>query len=371
MEHLLRSCLISMRLGERMGLTDADRAEVYYVSLLAWVGCMSDSTEMSALFGDDIAWRADAGRVGDAPLAMPWFLLRSAGSGAPPLKRARLRGKVLLTGGRTMSQSMAANCQLTGQLAKRLGLGEAIQRSLQQVFARWDGRGMPGGLRRDDIALSARIMRLSDIAEVYHREHGVPAAVEAVVKRRGSSLDPTLVDEFRQRAREVLPTIGPESSWDEVIAAEPVVRAPLTESELDVALEAIADFTDLKSIYFSGHSRGVANLAADAARHAGFPERDVVVLRRAGLVHDLGRSGVPNTVWDKPGPLTFLEWERVRLHPYYTERVLARVPALARVAAIAVAHHERLDGSGSTVASPVGRLGPARGCSPRRTRTRR
>ena len=90
-------------------------------------------------------------------------------------------------------------------------------------------------------------------------------------------------------------------------------RAPLTESELDIALEAIADFTDLKSIYFSGHSRGVAKLAADAARHAGFPERDVVVLRRAGLVHDLGRSGVPNTIWDKPGPLTFLEWERVRL----------------------------------------------------------
>ena len=111
-----------------------------------------------------------------------------------------------------MTQSMAANCQLTGQLAKRLGLGEAIQRSLQQVFARWDGRGMPGGLTRDDIALSARIMRLADIAEVYHREHGVPAAVEAVVKRRGSSLDPTLVDEFRRRAPEVLPTMEPDSS---------------------------------------------------------------------------------------------------------------------------------------------------------------
>jgi HD-GYP domain-containing protein (c-di-GMP phosphodiesterase class II) len=359
MEHLLRSCLISMRLGERMGLTDAERAEVYYVSLLAWVGCMSDSTEMSALFGDDIAWRADAARVDDAPLAMPWFLLRSAGSGAPPMKRARLRGQVLLTGGRTMTQSMAANCQLTGQLAKRLGLGEAIQRSLQQVFARWDGRGMPGGLKRDDIALSARIMRLADVAEVYHREHGIPAAVEAVVKRRGSSLDPTLVDEFRRRAPEVLPTMGPDSSWDEVIAAEPLSRAPLTESELDIALEAIADFTDLKSIYFSGHSRGVAKLAADAARHAGFPERDVVVLRRAGLVHHLGRSGVPNTIWDKPGPLTFLEWERVRLHPYYTERVLARVPALARVAAIAVAHHERLDGSGYHRGLSGGAIGPS------------
>jgi hypothetical protein len=209
MEHVLRSCVISMRLGERIGLTDAERAEVYYVSLLAWVGCMSDSTEMSEWFGDDIAWRADAARVGDAPLAMPWFLVRRAGSGAPPLKRARLRGQVLLTGGRAMSQSMAANCQLTGQLAKRLGLDESIQRSLQDVFARWDGHGTPGGLKRDDIALSSRIMRLADIAEVFHREDGVRAAVDAVVTRRGSSLDPALVDEFRRWAPEVLPTCGP------------------------------------------------------------------------------------------------------------------------------------------------------------------
>jgi HD-GYP domain-containing protein (c-di-GMP phosphodiesterase class II) len=259
---------------------------------------------------------------------------------------------------------MAANCQVTGQLAERLGLGEAIQRSLQHVFARWDGRGMPADLMRDDIALSARVMQLADIAEMFHREHGVQAAVEAAVKRRGRLLDPALVDEFRRHAPDVLPTLGSESSWDEVIAAEPVSRAPLTEPELDVALEAIADFTDLKSVYFSGHSRGVAKLAAEAARHAGFPGRDVASVRRAGSVHDFGRSGVPNTIWDKPGPLTFLEWERVRLQPYYTERVLARVPALARVAAIAVAHHEQLDGSGYHRGLSGGAIGPSARQSP-------
>jgi HD-GYP domain-containing protein (c-di-GMP phosphodiesterase class II) len=356
---VLRSCVISMRLGKRIGLTDAEQAEVYYVALLAWVGCMADSTDMSAWFGDDIALRADAAHIDDAPLSWPWFLLRRAGSGAPPLKRARLTGALLVTGGRAVTQSMAANCQVTGQLAERLGLGEAIQRSLQHVFARWDGRGMPADLMRDDIALSARVMQLADIAEMFHREHGVQAAVEAAVKRRGRLLDPALVDEFRRLAPDVLPTLGSESSWDELIAAQPVSRAPLTEPELDVALEAIADFTDLKSVYFSGHSRGVANLAAEAARHAGFPGPDVASVRRAGLVHDLGRSGVPNTIWDKPGPLTFLEWERVRLHPYYTERVLARVPALARVAAIAVAHHEQLDGSGYHRGLSGGAIGPS------------
>jgi hypothetical protein len=103
MEHVLRSCVISMRLGKRIGLSDAEQAEVYYVALLAWVGCMADSTDMSAWFGDDIALRADAAHVDDAPLSWPWFLLRRAGSGAPPLKRARLTGALLVTGGRAVT----------------------------------------------------------------------------------------------------------------------------------------------------------------------------------------------------------------------------------------------------------------------------
>jgi hypothetical protein len=219
--------------------------------------------------------------------------------------------------------------------------------------------------------LSARIMRLADIAEVYHREHGIPAAVEAVFKRRGSSLDPTLVDEFRRLAPEVLPTMGPDSSWDEVIAAEPVVRAPLTESELDIALEAIADFTDLKSIYFSGHSRGVAKLAADAARHAGFPERDVVVLRRAGLVHDLGRSGVPNTIWDSRVRSPSWNGSGCGCTPTTPNGYLHGCPPWPASQRSPLLTMSDSTGPATTVASPVERLDPARGCSLRPTCTRR
>jgi HD-GYP domain-containing protein (c-di-GMP phosphodiesterase class II) len=111
-------------------------------------------------------------------------------------------------------------------------------------------------------------------------------------------------------------------------------------------LEAIADLVDLKSVYLAGHSRGVANLAAEAARGSGLASAEVVTVRRAGLIHDLGRLGVSNAIWDKPGPLSETELERVRLHPYLTERMLARVPALAGSREIAVRHHERLDGSG-------------------------
>lgn len=144
-----------------------------------------------------------------------------------------------------------------------------------------------------------------------------------------------IVDEFCRAAPEVLeaPPAGP--GWTTVIDAEPALQAGLTQEQLDEALQAVADFTDLRSTFFAGHSRGVAALAASAAQEAGLSAKDVVAVGRAGLVHDLGRHGVPASIWDKPGPLTHAESERVRLHAYYTERMLAGAPALARLVPIA------------------------------------
>jgi HD-GYP domain-containing protein (c-di-GMP phosphodiesterase class II) len=346
MEHVLRSCLIATRMAERLGLDDVERAELYYVALLAWVGCTADASETAAWFGDDIEFHAQMYHKDETGVPMLWFLLRQAGAGSPPWRRVRLAAAVVGTRGRALQQSMSAHCQVTGLLAERLGLVPEVRQSLQQVFARWDGKGLPTGLGGEGIARSVRLMHLADVVEAFHREHGLEASIDSVRARRGTLLDPFLVDEFVAMAPELLATIGAESHWDDLIEAEPVLRAPLSDAELDTALEAIADFTDLKSPYFAGHSRGVADLSELAARHAGLPGLDVISVRRAGLVHDLGRSAVPNSIWDKPGPLTLTEWERVRLHPYYTERILARVQALAGPAAIAATHHERLDGSG-------------------------
>jgi len=127
----------------------------------------------------------------------------------------------------------------------------------------------------------------------------------------------------------------------------------LTEAQLDTACQAIADFTDIKSPYTLGHSTGVAALAAEAARRCGLPADDVIAIRRTGLLHDIGRVGVSAGIWGKPGPLTSREWEQVRLHPYHTERILARPAALARLGALAALHHERLDGSGYHRAAPA------------------
>ena len=357
-EHVLRQCRIALGLGDRLGLDESDRAAVYYVALLAWVGCTADSYELADQFGNDLALRAEAHRVDLAGLPMMGFLLRRVGAGRPPLRRARMGATLVATGGRGAAEAMTAHCRVAAAIARRLGLGREVQEPLLHVFARWDGKGVPGGTGGEELPLAIRMVHIAAIAEVHHRSGGVDAAIAVARDRAGGQFEPRLVEAFADCARELLEGLADESSWDAVIAAEPGLAKPLSGDELDAALEAVADFGDLKSPWFTGHSRGVARLAAGAAREAGLPEGEATTLRRAGLLHDLGRSGVPNTIWDKPGPLTDADRERVRLHPYYTERMLARPEALARLGAIAACHHERLDGSGYHRSLPGSALSP-------------
>jgi HD-GYP domain-containing protein (c-di-GMP phosphodiesterase class II) len=350
MEHLARSCLIAVRFAERMGLDEADREAVYHLALLAWLGCTADSHEIAALFGDDLAFRAGVYHVDLGPRSMLGYLVSHAGAGGSAAHRARAAAGVVLDRGRTIRVAMATHCQVTGQLAARLdlgdrGLGQRLARCLTQTFTRWDGTGVPEGVGGDSVDIATRVVQLADLVEVHHRGGGVPAALAAAERRNGTQLDPAVVAAFAREGTAVLDGLPVDSSWAELMAADPHPR-PLADAELDAVLEAVADFVDLKSPFFAGHSRGVADLAAAAARRAGHPPEEVRMLRRAGLVHDLGRAGVPNTIWDKPGPLTGLERERVELHAYYTDRMLRHVAAMADVRGIAALAHERLDGSG-------------------------
>ncbi|HEY1359753.1 MAG TPA: HD domain-containing phosphohydrolase [Thermoleophilaceae bacterium] len=358
-EHVLRQCRIALGLGERLGLDEADRAALYYVAMLAWVGCTADSHELSAQFGDEIALRADAHRVDLAGPPMMGFMLRRVGSGRPPLRRARMAATLVATRGHGATEAMTAHCHVASTIAGRLGLGPEVQEPLLHVFARWDGKGIPRGASGEELPLAIRLAHIASIAEVHHQSGGLDAAIAVARDRSGGQFDPRLVEAFAANARELLEGLDEESSWDAVIAAEPGLAKALAGDELDAALEAVADFGDLKSPWFTGHSRGVARLAAAAAKEAGLAEDAATELRRAALLHDLGRTGVPNTIWDKPGPLTDAERERVRLHPYLTERMLARPEALAQLGAIAACHHERLDGSGYHRSLPGSALSPA------------
>ena len=368
MEHVLRSWAIAARLGDHVGFEPEDRGALYYVATLAWVGCVADTPEVAAWFGDDIAFRADSYQVDFSGVPMMGFMLRHVGSGSPAIRRLRLAADLVVTGGKGIEQGLMAHCLTTAQMAQRLGLGADVCDPLQQMFTRWDGRGVPGDVGGDSIAFSMRLFHLADTVEVFHRAQGTDAAIAVARARRGRQFDPEVVDAFCANAPAVLGDTSSEADWSELVAQEPGLQRRLTERELDAALEAVADFTDLRSPSRAGHSRGVSALVAGAAADTGLAPADVAALRRAGLLHEIGLHGVPATILEKQGALSDSEAERMRMHTYYTERMLARPPALARIGAIASLAQERCDGSGhhrglSGPAIPVtGRL-LAAGCA--------
>jgi HD-GYP domain-containing protein (c-di-GMP phosphodiesterase class II) len=347
MEHVLRSWLIAARLGDRLGLDPAERGSLYYVSTLAWVGCVADTPEVAAWFGDDIGFRSGYYQWDLAGLPMLGFMLSHVGAGNPALYRLRLGAKLVVTGGKGIQQGLMSHCLTTARMAERFGLDdERVCRPLQQVFARWDGKGMPQGMRGEEISLPMRLFHLADMVEVHHRTGGPDAAIEVARAKRGKQFDPAVVDAFCQLAGEVLGDPADEHDWPALIESDPSLQRRLTETELDGALEAVADFTDLRSAPRAGHSRAVATLAERAATEIGMPAPDITAVRRAGLLHDLGMHGVPSSILDKPTPLTAPEAERLRMHPYYTQRMLARPDALNRLGAIASCVRERCDGAG-------------------------
>lgn len=346
MEHALRSWLIASRLASRMGLDHQDRHDLFYVVTLAWVGCVADTPDVAHWFGDDIAYRRDSFGVDRAGLPMMVYSLRRVGAGSPLVHRLRLQATLLGTGGAALSRGFMSHCISTAHMAERLGLGDSVANQLKQVFTRWDGKGVPDDVSGEQIAPTVRLFQVADSVEVLHRTQGTEAAVALARAWRGSQFAPDVVDAFCNEADDVLAGIDEVVDWNASIADEPGLHALLGEAELDSALEAIADFTDLRSASRSGHSRAVAGLAARAAELYGLAPSGVSTLRRAALVHDLGMHGLPATILDKPGMLTPAESERMRLHAYYTQRMLVRPAALGRIGAVAALANERLDGSG-------------------------
>lgn len=344
MEHCIRQAAIALRLADLLELGEEDRIATYYVALLDSVYCHADAHEQAMWFGDDIGVKADTYEADPESLRYLMLMLRRLGSGDAGLPaRARRIASFPGQGWREVNNFLRTHTALQVQFADHVGLPPNVREGLRHSYERWDARG-PEKTRGPQIPLPARLVALADVVEVHHREGGVEAARDVARARAGSHLDPRLVELFCAHAADVLAHPGP--TWDAVIAAEPGLRRVVQGAELDRVLEAMADLVDMKSPHMAGHSRGVANLASEAARALGLPPDEIVALRRAGLLHDIGRLGISNAIWDKRGPLTSAEAERVRLHPYLTDRMLAGLAALGAVRGLAARHHERLDGSG-------------------------
>jgi HD-GYP domain-containing protein (c-di-GMP phosphodiesterase class II) len=361
MEHVLRQCLIALRLAERVGLDAAARADVYYTAMLVNVGCHADAHEQAKWFGDDISAKSIKYGHGMG-LRRTAVAFSQLGAGKPPLHRFRVGLEFLISGHRELADMITSHSRVAMTLARQLGLPEAVAEAVGSAYEQWNGRGWPGKLAREKVPIAARIGQISEYVEVAHRIGGTAAAMELARKHGGKQFDPTLTAMLCTRGDEILEGLDHVRAWDAVIAAEPALRIVLSDDQFDSALLAIATFVDLKSPHTLGHSQAVAELGVAAGSLLGLTSLDLQTLRRAGLVCGFGRMGVSNAIWDKPGPLGAGEWERVRMHPYVTERMLHQSAALAPLGAVAVQHRERLDGSGyprgmaGSAISPLARL---------------
>ncbi|MBX3161855.1 MAG: HD domain-containing protein [Deltaproteobacteria bacterium] len=339
LEASLRTCIVATHLARTLGL--AELGEVRRATLLRHLGCTAFAHEAARLGGNDHDMLAayagvDAGK-------------RSAvlGRTMTRLARGEKLGRRIATVARVAANPGAgkalvgAQCAQAVALAGDLAMPAGVVATLGQIYERHDGRGGPHRVAGDELRPAARLLHVAELVEICHRTQGRDAAAAEVARRRGRHLAPEACDAFLAEQGALWDVLEAASVWDLYLDADEPDEPGL---DAERVARAFGRYADLKSPAMLGHSTAVAELAVAAA-----PSREpaaVARLRIAALLHDRGTVSVPNGIWDKPGPLNAAEWERVRLHAYHTQRILAQTPQLAEVAVIAGAHHERLDGGG-------------------------
>jgi len=343
----MRSCLVGVALARKLGLAEHEVADTFYTSLLQHIGCIGFSHEMSVVFGDELTMNRAGAKTDFAdPKDIVATLIPESTHGLPPLQRVKAAAFIAARGrafGRSYNTSA---CEIASQTARRIGLPDSVQRCLYEAREWWNGGGSPRGLKGEEILLPARIARVAGEAALFEDMGDRELAVHALKRRAGGMLDPTLVAEFIADASAILSEANAGDARVRILSVEPepVIETDLVD--LPQVAAAFGDLADLKTPFTHGHSKGVARLAKAAAERLRLDTESVRRLHVAASLHDIGRIGVSDAVWEKPGPLTSAEWEQVRLHAYHSERILATSQALAPMAALAGMHHERLDGSG-------------------------
>ncbi len=338
----LRSCVVASAFADALGLSPAERRSAFHASLLRAIGCTAHAPENAAMFEDDIQFQR-AFKVLDP--ADPATFAARFGEWAGP-RQPDLLAMVIEKTPTVGVYAARSGCEVSQALGARLRIAPAAMAALDQVYERWDGRGIPDGVSGQELSIAARVSHVAEQAVIAHAAGG-EAAVRAELERRsGGHLDPDLCAAFGREAGILLGPLDDEDMLAAVLGCEPPPVARVGRAELDELCLALAIFTDLKGRFLIGHSTGVAALATRAGTLQGMEPAAIAELRTAALVHDVGRTGVSSAIWDDPGPLGAGDLERVRLHPYWTERILERWPVFAPVAAAAAQHHERLDGGG-------------------------
>ena len=346
-ESAMRSCLIATNLARVLGLSQREAADTFYTALLLHVGCLTFAHEMTTAFGDDRQANTAGARTNFAhPRDIFATLIPETTHGMNAAGRVKAAA-FIITRGRTFGRRFdTSNCEVARETARRIGLPDSVQRSLYHVHEWWDGRGVPNGIKGDQIPISSRIARVATDADLFDGLGGAELAVDALEQRAGTIFDPSVVAVFATHAREMLEETKIGDPRDRILEVEPDPVVEIDEPELPALATAFADLADMKTPFTHGHSREVARLAQGAATRMGLALPDVERIGLAALLHDIGRAAISDAVWEKPGPLTSAEWEQVRMHAYHSERILATSRTLETLAPIVGTHHERLDGSG-------------------------
>ena len=344
LEESLKRCVVATRLARAAGCADTEVGDVLYTALLQHLGCTAYSHESARVWGDDLVSTRLAFLTDFSDPKDVWRTFVSGVAASTGTPRPRVLAATVTAGRRFSTEGPAATCEVARDAARQLGLPASVQDGLFHGMAMWNGRGVPAAAGQA-IPLSCRIMQVAATAVLFAVHAGAEAAVSEVRRRAGSYLDPDLAGVFVDRAGELLADLDHVDAYECVLGSEPDPVRLVDDEESEALARTFGHLVDLKSPNLHGHSAGVGDLAAAGAQKLGLHEQ-VRTVRIAGYLHDLGRVGVSSRIWDKLAPLSIAERDQARLHPYYSERVLARVPQLAEVAKLAGQHHERCDGSG-------------------------
>lgn len=348
--HAVRCCWIGIRIGEEMGLAPYELRDLYYTLLLKDLGGSANAARITALYcTDDIAFKYDHKVAGDNLSQALRFVLRHTGSQSGLVDRFQRVLNVAVNGSEISRDLIAVRSERGAEIARRLGFAERVSDGIRNLDEHWDGRGKPSGVAGEEIPLAARIALLAQVVDVFYGSAGRTATLAEIRQRAGTWFDPGLVSAFE--------AVAAEPGFWEILRAgrieevvfdlEPAhLGRAVDEDDLDEVAAAFAGIVDAKSPYTVGHSSRVADYADMIAEELGLPSGRRRWLRRAALLHDIGKLGVPNTVLDKPGRLTAEEWAVMRAHAALSEAILSRVAAFRTLARVAGAHHERLDGKG-------------------------
>jgi HD-GYP domain-containing protein (c-di-GMP phosphodiesterase class II) len=348
--HTMRSCLIGMRLGREIGLSPTDSASLYYAILLKDAGCSSNAARLCQLFGTDDLELKPRMKVVDRQNKVSLAIQTARTVAVEGGISDKIRHFVgVARSDNMMNEIMGLRCERGADIAIRLGFSHATAEAVRHLDEHWNGRGHPNGLSGQAIPMMSRIANLAQVLDVFHQRDGSRAALKVVRARSGTWFDPSLVEKVLAWRNETSwwERLDSTDPTDEVIAAEPSSHVRwVSEADLDVIARAFADIIDAKSPYTYSHSRNVAAYALGIAREMKLDSATQRRVYRAGLVHDIGKLGVSNSILDKPGRLTAPERTAVERHPFFTWEILSRVPAFRDFAWSAALHHERLDGSG-------------------------